>query len=148
MKAVIQRVKEAEVTINGSQKKRIKEGLVVLIGIGNNDSQKDAVWMGDKVLNLRIFSNEKGKFDKSVIDIKGDILAISQFTLYCNAGKGRRPDFTEASKTEIALPVYQEFVEKLKLSGLNIQTGEFGAKMLVNIQNDGPVTIILDSKSI
>ncbi|MCX5781559.1 MAG: D-aminoacyl-tRNA deacylase [Elusimicrobia bacterium] len=146
MKSVIQRVKSASVSVNGGPKKEIKEGLVVLLGIGNADDLKDIEWIAEKIQNLRIFSNEDGKFDKSITDIKGDILVISQFTLYGDCRKGRRPDFTEAAKSEKAIPLYEKFVQILKKSGLKVETGEFGAHMLVEINNDGPVTITIDSK--
>ena len=145
MRTVIQRVSSASVTINKIITKTIAQGLVVFIGVSANDTKKDSKWMADKILNLRIFYNDEGKFDKSLLDIKGEILIISQFTLYGDANKGRRPDFTKAAKPDISIPLYEGFVNQVKASGLKVETGEFGADMLVDIKNDGPVTIILDS---
>lgn len=147
MKAIIQRVTKASVTINNSQKRNIGKGVVIFLGIYEQDTKNDTIWLSDKILNLRIFPNESGKFDKSILDIKGDILIISQFTLYGDCRKGRRPDFTMAAKPQKAIPLYKDFIERVSNSGLNVQTGEFGANMLVEIYNDGPVTFILESPS-
>ena len=146
MRAVIQRVQNAAVSINGGPKRNIGKGLVVLAGVFCDDGIKDIDWTSEKILNLRVFANEDGKFDKSVMDIRGEILVISQFTLYGDTKKGRRPDFTQAAHPETAQPLYEKFVANLRNSGLKVETGEFGAKMLVEIGNDGPVTLILDSK--
>lgn len=147
MIAVVQRVSEAIVLVRTtSAKNEIKRGLVVLVGIAENDTDADAKWLADKILNLRIFPNENGKFDRSVLDIKGECLVVSQFTLLGDCGKGRRPDFTGAAKGEAASSLYGNFVKYMKDSGLKIATGEFAADMLVEIHNDGPVTIILDSR--
>ena len=148
MKSVIQRVKKASVTINGKEKRTIAEGLVVLAAFGKNDTARKCAILFEKIKNMRIFSNEEGKFDKSVEDIKGSFLIISQFTLYGNCKKGKRPDFTEAAGYEQGKKLYEEFLETAKQSGINVVSGEFGADMLVDIQNDGPVTIILDSENI
>lgn len=145
MKAVIQRVTKASVTINSSEKKSINRGLVVFLGIGEKDTEKDAQWLADKTADLRIFQNEQGKLDKSVLDINGEILVISQFTLYGDCNKGKRPDFTCAAKPEKAIELYETFIEYLKDSNLNIATGKFAADMLVEIHNDGPVTLVLDT---
>lgn len=145
MRAVIQRVKRASVTIENKPGKSIGEGLLILVGIGKDDTSKEIEWGAEKILNLRIFSNEEEKFDRSVLETRGDILVISQFTLYGDPNKGRRPDFTEAARPETAQPLYEKFVELLKKSGLKVETGEFGAHMTVEIANDGPVTLILDS---
>ncbi|MCB4790921.1 MAG: D-tyrosyl-tRNA(Tyr) deacylase [Elusimicrobia bacterium] len=145
MKAVIQRVTKASVSFN-NQTRQIARGLVVFIGIGEEDTEDDAKWLSDKILNLRIFPNAEGKFDKSVFEVRGELLVVSQFTLYADANCGRRPDFTRAAKPEKALPLYQKFVLNLKTSELKVETGEFAADMIVEIHNDGPVTIILDTK--
>ena len=146
MRAVIQRVQNAAVSINGGPKRNIGKGLVVLAGVFCDDGIKDIDWTSEKILNLRVFANEDGKFDKSVMDIRGEILVISQFTLYGGTKKGRRPDFTQAAGSETAQPLYNKLVENLKASGLKVETGEFGAHMLIDIANDGPVTLILDSR--
>ena len=146
MRAVIQRVQNAAVSINGGPKRNIGKGLVVLAGVFCDDGIKDIDWTSEKILNLRVFANEDGKFDKSVMDIRGEILVISQFTLYGGTKKGRRPDFTQAADSETAQPLYNKLVENLKASGLKVETGEFGAHMLIDIANDGPVTLILDSR--
>lgn len=145
MKAVIQRVKKASVSY-GKVSKSIGQGLVVLLGIGKGDSEAAAEWLSEKILNLRIFADEKGKFNYSVSDIKGGLLIVSQFTLYGDCDKGRRPDFTSAELPALAEELYEKFVEAAGKSGLKIETGKFAADMLVEIHNDGPVTIIIDSK--
>ena len=144
MKVVIQRVSKASVNIK-SDVRQINKGIVVLIGIETSDTDKDVKWISDKILNLRIFPDEQGKFDKSVLDIQGDVLVVSQFTLLGDCRKGRRPDFTKAASSEKAKILYERFIELISESGLNIQTGEFQAYMNVEIHNDGPVTLILDS---
>lgn len=146
MKAVIQRVDKASVTINSVKNSQINRGLVVLLGVSQDDTEQDAKWLSDKILTLRIFPNEDGKFDKSVSDINGEVLVVSQFTLYGDCAKGRRPDFTNAAKPEKAVPLYEKFVDYLKTSGLAVNTGQFAAHMLVEIYNNGPVTIILDTE--
>lgn len=148
MKTVIQRVKKASVTINNKEKRSISQGLVVLAAFSKNDTESDIIKMFEKIKSLRIFSNEDGKFDKSLEDVSGEVLIISQFTLYGNCKKGKRPDFTEAASFEKGKELYNLFVESAKKSGLKVVTGEFGADMLVDIQNDGPVTIILDLENI
>lgn len=145
MRAVIQRVKRASVTIEGKKYSEINQGYLVLLGITHNDSEKDIKYLKDKILNLRIFSNSEGKFDYSIKDIKGEILIVSQFTLYADSRKGRRPDFTQAAKPEIAKKLYLEFIEEIKKENIPVKTGVFGAEMEVELINDGPVTIILDS---
>jgi len=141
MRAVIQRVKKAKVF-----DREISQGLVVFVAITHEDTEEDAKKLSDKILNLRIFPNEEGKFDFSVIDIEGEILIVSQFTLYGDCSKGRRPDFTQAASPEKARKLYEKFVEYMKNSGLKVVTGEFQSTMLVEIHNDGPVTLIIDSK--
>lgn len=146
MKVVIQRVKKASVSYE-DVKEEISKGLVVFVGIGENDKEQDVEYIVRKVVNLRIFENELGKMDKSVIDINGEILVVSEFTLYGDCRKGNRPDFTSAAKPPFALEVYNSFVDKLKslIPKEKIKTGKFGAYMIIEIVNDGPVTIILES---
>ncbi|OGS21776.1 MAG: D-tyrosyl-tRNA(Tyr) deacylase [Elusimicrobia bacterium RIFOXYA2_FULL_39_19] len=144
MKAVIQRVTQSSVTIE-NEKRSISAGLTILIAIASSDTELKAKTLADKILNLRIFPNEEGKFDKSVIDIKGELLAVSQFTLYGDCTKGRRPDFTQAASPANAKMLYEKFVEYLKQSGLKVVTGEFQAMMQVEIHNDGPVTLIVEN---
>jgi len=146
MKAVLQRVTKASVTIEREETRTISRGIVVLVAIGKNDDEKDGAWLSDKILSLRIFPNEQGKFDRSVTDIRGDLLVVSQFTLYGDAQKGKRPDFTSAAEPATARVLYERFVDRLRSSGLKTETGEFAADMNVKIHNDGPVTIIIDSK--
>ncbi|HBU69304.1 MAG TPA: D-tyrosyl-tRNA(Tyr) deacylase [Elusimicrobia bacterium] len=145
MKAVVQRVTKASVSIDKAPGSVISEGLVVFLGVGKEDSPAEAAWLCEKILNLRIFANEQGRFDRSVSDIKGELLIISQFTLYGDSRRGRRPDFTAAAEPKKALELYNEFVSLAAKSGLVIKTGEFAADMLVELSNNGPVTIILDS---
>lgn len=145
MKIVVQRVKSASVTFEGLHRE-ITNGLVLLIGIHELDSEQVIAKLVDKCLNLRIFEDGDGKMNHSVIDVKGQILAISQFTLYANTKKGRRPSFIEAARPELAEKLYNCFVQELQASKLLIETGKFGADMLVEINNDGPVTLILESE--
>jgi D-aminoacyl-tRNA deacylase len=146
MRAVIQRVSNGSVSISGKVVGKIGKGLVILLGVKNGDSETDAKFLADKCVNLRIFTDENGKFNLSVLDVGGELLAISQFTLYGDTRKGRRPSFTEAAPPELSEPLYEKFVEYLQESGLKVATGEFGAMMKVEINNDGPVTIISESK--
>ena len=148
MKTVIQRVKKAAVTINGKEKREISRGLAVLAAFGKDDELSDCVKTFEKIVNLRIFSNENGKFDFSLKDVNGELLIISQFTLYGECSAGKRPDFTKAAGFEKGKKLYEEFLNIAKKSGIKTESGEFGADMLVDIQNDGPVTIILDSERI
>ncbi len=148
MRAVIQRVSEASVIISDVLKSEINQGLLVLIGIEQEDEEKDAIWLAAKIANLRIFSDVAGLMNLSVKDINGEILLISQFTLYALTKKGNRPSFIKAARPEKAIPLYQFLISTLeKEFGKTIQTGEFGADMKVNLVNDGPVTIIMDSKT-
>lgn len=145
MKAVIQRVNYAKVTVNGKITGEIKKGLMVLFGVAEDDSQEKINWIADKILKLRIFNDENDKMNLSVEDINGGILAVSQFTLLADARKGRRPSYVNAASPELAEDFYNKFVKALKeKSVLNIQTGIFGAYMKVELENDGPVTIILE----
>ena len=147
MRVVIQRVTKAGVTINSNQICQIKDGLLILLGIQIDDSNEDISWLVKKISNLRIFSDKNAKMNNSVIDVKGEIIIVSQFTLYAKTKKGNRPSFITAAKPEIAIPLYEEFILKLKNeTGLNVYSGEFGSDMQVSLINDGPVTIILDSK--
>jgi len=143
MKLVIQRVKQAKVSFENIEK-NINNGIVVFIGISKDDTEKNIQYLTDKILNLRIFPDEHGKFDKSIIDINGEILVISEFTLYGNCKKGRRPDFIQAADKLLAQNLYNKFIEYLKKSNLKVETGEFGKHMLVEIHNDGPVTLIIE----
>lgn len=148
MKVVIQRVKESSVSINGEIKSKIGEGLLVLLGIESSDTQEDIDWLCGKISRLRIFNDEKGVMNQSVVDVNGGIIVVSQFTLQASTKKGNRPSYIKAAKPDIAVPLYEAFVVHLeKISGIRVQTGEFGADMKVSLVNDGPVTIIIDSKN-
>ena len=148
MRVVIQRAGYAYVTIDGNMKSRIGKGLMILVGFENEDTENDLEWMTKKVLNLRIFDDENGVMNRSVIDINGEILLISQFTLHALTAKGNRPSYIKAARPEKAIPLYEKFIKLLE-SGLNkeIGTGTFGADMKVELMNDGPVTICIDSKN-
>ncbi len=148
MRAVVQRVKESWVKVNGEIVGKIGEGLNILLGIGKGDTEEDIEKLVKKIANLRIFEDENGKFQYSVLDIKGEVLIISQFTLYANVKKGRRPSFEEAEEPKKAKELYEKFVERFKETGLKVETGIFGAMMDVYIRNWGPVTIIIDSREI
>ncbi|MCG2726323.1 MAG: D-aminoacyl-tRNA deacylase [Elusimicrobia bacterium] len=145
MRVLIQRVRKASVSVDNDLKAAIGGGYVIFLGVGEGDTEKDADYLADKTANLRIFSNDEGKFDYSLLDIKGEVLVISQFTLYGNTQKGRRPDFAKAAKPNIANKLYQYFNESLRKKGARVKTGIFAAEMLVEIINDGPVTIMIDS---
>ena len=148
MKAVIQRVSEASVTVEGEIISAIRNGLLVLVGIEDADSDEDIKWLSKKISNLRIFNDENGVMNKSVKDIAGEMLVVSQFTLQASTKKGNRPSYIKASKPDVAIPMYEKFVKTIRLeSGLGVQTGEFGADMKVRLLNDGPVTIIIDTKN-
>lgn len=145
MRAVIQRVRSGAVTVDGEVVGSIGHGLVVLLGVGDGDTQKDAAWLAEKTANLRVFEDAEGKMNLSVLDVAGSALVVSQFTLYGDARKGRRPSFTEAAPPDVADGLYVRYMRYLEDFGLCVQTGRFRAKMLVSIQNDGPVTLILDT---
>lgn len=148
MRTVIQRVSRASVTINGICKSAIEKGMLILIGIEDTDNKDDIDWLCKKIVNLRIFDDENGVMNRSVIDQNGDILVISQFTLHASTKKGNRPSYIKAAKPEISIPLYQLFCEELSQSlGKKIGTGEFGADMKVELLNDGPVTICIDTKN-
>lgn len=146
MKVVIQRSKQASVTIDSEVVGAIDHGLVLLVGITHEDTEDDIRWMADKVAGLRIFEDENEKMNFSVVDVGGQILSISQFTLYGDSRKGRRPNFMAAARPELAEPLYNRFNELLRAAGLVVETGRFGAMMDVALVNSGPVTLIIDSK--
>jgi len=148
MRAVIQRVTKASVTIDGKINGQIENGLLVLLGIEDADTAEDIGWLSSKIINLRIFNDEKGVMNISIKDVAGNILLISQFTLHASTKKGNRPSYIKASKPEIAIPIYEKMIRQLSLElGKEIQTGIFGADMKVELLNDGPVTIVIDSKN-
>jgi D-tyrosyl-tRNA(Tyr) deacylase len=146
MKALLQRVVRASVTVNGETTGSINNGLVVLVGVANGDTIKDAQHLAQKTTGLRIFSDSEGKFNLSCLDVKGDLLAVSQFTLLADTRKGRRPSFTNAAAPNAAEELFNAFVTEIRRTGLKVETGRFQTHMLVEIHNDGPVTILLDSK--
>jgi len=146
VKALLQRVTEASVSVAGEVVGRIGPGLVVLIGVARGDTEKDAQSLAQKTVNLRIFADEASKFNLSVLDIKGELLVVSQFTLLADTRKGRRPSFTEAAPPEQAEELFEQFVQQTRATGLKVETGRFQQHMLVEINNDGPVTVLLDSK--
>jgi D-tyrosyl-tRNA(Tyr) deacylase len=148
MRAVIQRVKGSSVAIDGQTVGQCGHGLMVLIGVETGDTDKDLAYIADKVPNLRIFEDENGKMNLSLMDINGQILAISQFTLLGDARGGRRPSFTAAARPDTAVPLYEALVEKWRGMGIHVETGVFGADMQVSLINDGPVTILLDSRKL
>jgi len=141
----VQRTTGSRVLVNNQEIARIDKGLMVFLGIKKGDSNKDADYLMDKIINLRIFPDENGKMNLSLLDIGGEILLVSQFTLYGDVRKGRRPSFTEAELPDAALPLFEYCTVQLQKAGVNVQTGEFGADMIVEISNDGPCTILLDS---
>lgn len=147
MRALVQRVNKGSVSVEGEVQGEISSGLVILLGIKNGDTEADATYLAEKCANLRIFPDDAGKFDRSCKDVIGEILVVSQFTLYGNTEKGRRPSFIEAALPNISEPLYEFFVERLKGTGLKVETGVFGAMMDVEIHNDGPVTLMLESRS-
>lgn len=148
MKAVLQRVTRASVTINKEETRSINAGLMILLGISPEDSQDDIDWLSSKISGMRIFTDQDGKMNLSVKDILGELLIVSQFTLFASTKKGNRPSFSLSAPPEKAIPLYEDFVSQIKKrTGLKVKTGEFGALMEVNICNDGPVTIIIDSKN-
>ena len=146
MRVVVQRVKHASVTINGTVNGKINNGFLVLLGIQSTDSEQDVDYLVKKVTNLRIFSDENDKMNLSLKDVNGELLSVSQFTLYANCKEGNRPSFVEAAKPDIAIPLYEYFVSECKKIIPVVETGIFGADMKVDLLNDGPVTIIMDSK--
>ncbi|MBP6039707.1 MAG: D-tyrosyl-tRNA(Tyr) deacylase [Flavobacterium sp.] len=148
MKTVIQRVSQSSVTINNEIVAQIQKGLLVLVGIEDADQQEDIVWLASKIANLRIFADENDIMNLSVKEINGDVIVVSQFTLHASTKKGNRPSYIKASKPDIAVPLYESFVQQMELElGKRVQTGRFGADMKVSLVNDGPVTIIMDTKN-
>ncbi len=145
MRAVIQRVSRANVAVSGETVGSIGLGLVVLLAVGRDDAPEDAAYVVDKTVNLRIFSDDQGRFEHSVLDVAGEILLVSQFTLYGDTRKGRRPSFTAAAPSEVAAEQFASAVERFRATGLNVETGRFQAMMAVELVNDGPVTIVIDS---
>lgn len=146
MKVVIQRSLEAKVTVNGEVTGQIDKGLVLLVGITHEDTEEDVRYVAEKVANLRLFEDETGKMNLSIFEAGGSILSVSQFTLYGDTRKGRRPSFSEAAKPDIAKPLWDLFNEELRKLNLHVETGVFGAMMDVSLTNDGPVTLIVESK--
>jgi len=144
VKAVVQRVTQAKVSVEGQVVGAIQSGLVVLLGIGQGDGEEEAQWMANKIANLRIFADEESKFNRSILDVGGQVLLISQFTLYGDARKGRRPSFTEAAPPEVAEPLVDRVAQLLAENGVPVACGRFQAHMLVEIHNDGPLTIVLE----
>src|SRR5215469_3868753 len=148
MRAVIQRVTQAKVVINDNEKAFIHNGLMVLLAVEPTDTAEDIEWLSGKIVRLRIFDDENGVMNRSVQDVGGEILLVSQFTLFASTRKGNRPSYSRSAAPEIAVPLYENFIAKLTADlGKPVQTGEFGADMKVTLSNDGPVTIIIDSKS-
>lgn len=147
MKALVQRVTNASVTVRNEVVSRISSGIVVFLGIAKGDSQKDACYLSDKIVNLRIFANDTSKFAFSALETKKEILIVSQFTLLADSRKGRRPSFTKAAPPDKARELYDFFVDRIRSTGLKTETGAFQEHMLVEIQNDGPVTLMLESRN-
>jgi D-tyrosyl-tRNA(Tyr) deacylase len=146
MRAVIQRVREGRVSVDGEIRGAIGVGLVILLGAGHGDGEAEANWLADKIANLRIFPDTEGKTNLSALDVGGEALIISQFTLYADCRKGRRPSFVDAAPPDLAAPLVEHFSERLRQTGIQrVESGEFGAMMLVEIHNDGPFTIVLDT---
>jgi len=146
MRVVVQRSKEATVTVEGKVTGSITKGFVVLVGVTHDDQEKDAAFLAEKVANLRVFEDENGKMNLSLFDVAGEVLSVSQFTLYGDCRKGRRPNFMDAARPEHANGIYEQFNSKLREKGLKVETGVFGAMMDVQLTNDGPVTLIIDSQ--
>ncbi len=148
MRAIIQRVSSASCSIEGKISGQIGKGFMILLGIEDNDTEEDLNWLAQKISNMRIFSDENGLMNKALSDVQGNILLISQFTLFASTKKGNRPGFTRSAKPDLAIPFYEKMISELgQLTGTKIQTGVFGADMQISLVNDGPVTIIIDTKS-
>ncbi len=144
MKSVVQRVSKASVTVDGVVTGSIGIGLLILLGVHQDDTADKIEWMADKITKLRIFEDDEGKMNRSVLDVGGSVLIVSQFTLYGDLKKGTRPSFIEAARPEVAIPIYESMIEKLQSHGLRVETGIFGAMMDVSLVNSGPVTIIIE----
>ena len=148
MRAVVQRVSRASVTVEGEKVSEIQNGLLVLLGVENADNQEDIVWLSKKIVNLRIFNDQEGIMNRSLIDQNGEIIVVSQFTLHASTKKGNRPSYIKAAKPSIAIPLYEQLVFQIERDlGKSVGTGVFGADMKVELLNDGPVTIVIDSKN-
>lgn len=148
MKAVIQRVSKASVTVEGELISEITSGLLILLGIENADSKEDVIWLSRKIVNLRIFNDKDGVMNASLLDVGGDAIVVSQFTLHAQTKKGNRPSYIKASKPDVAIPLYENFIAQIETDlGKKVGTGIFGADMKINLLNDGPVTIIIDTKN-
>jgi len=147
MIAVVQRVSQGEVKIHGKSRGKIDQGLVILLGVADDDQERDADWLVEKIAGLRIFEDSDEKMNLSIQDIQGSALVISQFTLLADYKRGRRPGFTKAARPEIAVPLYEFFLDQLWRKDIQVESGEFGADMQVHILNDGPVTLVLDSRT-
>ena len=145
MRAVLTRVKHASVTIDGKVHGQIGEGFLILLGVTHEDTEAQAVKLADKLTGLRIFEDENGKMNRGLDEVKGELLVVSQFTLYGNCKKGRRPEFLAAARPDVAIPLYEKFVELCRAKGFHTETGEFGAYMQVESLNDGPVTLVVDT---
>lgn len=148
MRGVVQRVNRAKVTVNNEIIGAIEHGILLLLSVEDNDDEKDLDYMCDKVMNLRIFEDEDDKMNRSILDVNGCILVVSQFTLHGDARRGRRPSFISAARPDKAIPLYEKFIQRMKDQGIGTSSGKFGADMQVELVNDGPVTILLDSKKI
>ncbi len=147
MIAVIQKVSEASVTIEGHQKSAIGQGLLIFLGIAEEDAQEDIDWLAKKIVNMRIFEDAQGVMNESLLHVEGELLIVSQFTLHASTKKGNRPSYSKAARPDVAIPLYEKFIETIATYGQPVQTGEFGADMKVALINDGPVTILMDTKN-
>ena len=147
MRVILQRVLSASVTIDEAIYSQINHGLLILLGVTHNDTKEDIEWLVQKIINLRIFNDEAGKMNRSIQDVQGEFLVVSQFTLFASTKKGNRPSFITSARPEIAIPLYETFIDEIKKTGIVTRTGVFGADMQVGLVNDGPVTIIIDSKN-
>ena len=146
MRALVQRVSEAKVTVDGRTIGSAGRGLLILLGVRTGDTPADADWLAEKCLNLRIFEDDQGKFNRSLLEVRGDLLVVSQFTLYGDASHGRRPGFIDAAPPSVATPLYEHFIHVLRESGLRVESGVFGARMEVYLVNSGPVTLLLEKE--
>jgi D-tyrosyl-tRNA(Tyr) deacylase len=148
MRAVLTRVKHASVSIDGACRARIGQGFLILLGVTHDDTEAQAVKLADKLMGLRIFEDENGKMNRGLEEVGGEVLIVSQFTLYGNCKKGRRPDFLAAARSEVAVPLYEQFVSLCRAKGFHVETGEFGADMQVDSLNDGPLTLVVDTDTL
>lgn len=147
MRVIIQRVLSASITIDEVIYSQISHGFLILLGITHDDTKEDIGWLVQKIVNLRVFNDEHGKMNYSIQEVQGEILIVSQFTLFASIKKGNRPSYVSSAWPELAIPLYETFIDEIKMTGLEVQTGKFGADMKVGLVNDGPVTIIIDSKN-